>query len=72
MTTSSVFDVTDKESSNNVKGRMGEIDKHVSDGINKLLIADKFDMTSQEELPSDEANELAHSLNLTLRDERHE
>ena len=27
-----VFDVTDEESSNNMKGRMGEIDKHVSDG----------------------------------------
>ena len=38
-----VFDVTDKESSNNVKGRMGEIDKHVSDGINKLLIEHKLE-----------------------------
>ena len=57
-----VLDVTDKESSNNEKGRMGEIDKHVSDGINKLL-------TSQEELSTDEAKELADSLNLTLRDE---
>ena len=64
-----VFDVTDKESSNNVKGRMGEIDKHVSDGINKLLIENKCDLASQEELSTDEAKELADSLNLTLRDE---
>ena len=28
---------------------MGEIDKHVSDGINKLLIENKCDLTSHEE-----------------------
>ena len=34
---------------------MGEIDKHVSDGINKLFIVNKCDLTSQEELSTDEA-----------------
>ena len=63
--------MTDKESINNVKDRMGEIDKHVSDGINKLLI-DKCDLTSQEELSTGEAKKLADSLNLRLRDECHE
>ena len=61
---SSVCDVTDKESSNNVKDRMGEIDKHVSDGVNKLLTEDKCYLTTQEELSKDEANELADSLNV--------
>ena len=64
-----VHDVSDKESSNNVKDRMGEIDKHVSDGINKLLIENECDLTSQEELSADEAKKLADSLNLKLRDE---
>ena len=58
-----VFNVTDKESFNNVKAWMGEIDTHVSDGINKLLIENKSGLTSQEELPTDEAKELADSLN---------
>ena len=40
---------------------MGEIDKHVSDGINKLLTENKCDLTS-EELSTDEAKELANSL----------
>ena len=30
-----VYNVTNKESSNNVKAWMGEIERHVSDGINK-------------------------------------
>ena len=33
-----VFYVTDKESFNDVKEQMGEINKHFSDGINKLLM----------------------------------
>ena len=59
-----VDDVTDKESFNRVKDRMGEIDKHVSDGVNKLLVENQCHLTSQEELSTDEAKELADSLNL--------
>ena len=44
-----VYDVADKESFNDVKDRMGEIDKHVSDGVNKLLVENQCDLTSQEE-----------------------
>ena len=36
-----VYDVTDKESFNNAKAWMGEIDKHVSDSVNKLLIENR-------------------------------
>ena len=43
---------------------MGEIDKHVSDGVNKLPVENRCDLTSQEELSTDEAKELADSLNL--------
>ena len=42
---------------------MGEIDKHVSDGISKLPIEDKCDLTAQEELSTDEVKELPDSLN---------
>ena len=56
-----------KESFNNVKASIGEIDKHVSQSVNKLLIEDKCDLTSQEELPTDEAKELADSLKRAIR-----
>ena len=62
-----VYDVTDKESFNNVKDRMGEIDKHVSDGINKLRIENKCGLISKEKLSTDEAKELADSLKRAIR-----
>ena len=61
-----VHGATDEEPFNNVKG---EIDKQVSDAVNKLLIEDLCDLTSQEELSTDETKEFADSLNLKLRDE---
>ena len=51
-----------------MKGRIGEIDKHVSDGFNKLLVENKCDLTSHEELSTTEVKELADFLNLKLRD----
>ena len=61
-----VYDVMDKESFNIfVKVWMGEIDKHAS-GVNKLLIGNKCDLTSQKELSTDEAKELTDSLNMRL------
>ena len=42
------------------------------DGINKLPTENNGDLTSQEELSTDEAKEIADSLNLKLRDECHE
>ena len=56
-----VCDVTDKEPFTSVKGE-----------IDKLFIENECDLTSQGELSTDEAKELADSLNLTLRDECHE
>ena len=57
-----VYDVTDKESFNNVKDWTGGIDKHVSDGINKILIENECGLTSEEELSTAGANEPADSL----------
>ena len=50
---------------NNVKDRMGEMDKHVSDGINKLLFENKCGLTSQEELSTDERAIRAHGFSET-------
>ena len=42
--TTAVYDVTSKESFNKVKVRLGEINKHVSDGVNRLLVENKLDL----------------------------
>ena len=55
------YDVTSKKSFNKVKVRLGEINKHVSDGINKLPVENKFDLTSQKVQPKDEAKDFSKS-----------
>ena len=62
-----VHNVTDKESFNNVKTWTSEIDKRVSDGVNKLLLENKCDLTSQQELPTGEVKKLADSLRRAIR-----
>merc|ERR1712203_1199392 len=57
-----VYDCTDKESFNNVKHWMQEIDKYAADGVNKLLVGNKCDLSSKKLVSYDEAKELADSL----------
>eukprot|EP00443_Scrippsiella_acuminata_P057614 CAMPEP_0115487096 /NCGR_PEP_ID=MMETSP0271-20121206/60775_1 /TAXON_ID=71861 /ORGANISM="Scrippsiella trochoidea, Strain CCMP3099" /LENGTH=279 /DNA_ID=CAMNT_0002915127 /DNA_START=60 /DNA_END=898 /DNA_ORIENTATION=+ len=57
-----VYDVTDKESFNNVKYWMQEIDKYATGSVNKLMIGNKCDLSSKKVVSYDEAKELADSL----------
>ena len=57
-----VYDVTDRESFNNVKHWMQETAEYVDDGANKLLVGDRFDLSSKKVVSYDEAKELADSL----------
>jgi len=54
-----VYDVTDKESFKHVQHWMEEIDKYAADGVNKLLVGNKCDMSSKKVVSYDEAKELA-------------
>ena len=49
---------------------MGEIDKHVADSVNKILVESERDLTSQEELSAGGAKELADSLRRATRERR--
>mmetsp|Transcript_1534 Transcript_1534/g.2997 ORF Transcript_1534/g.2997 Transcript_1534/m.2997 type:complete len:209 (+) Transcript_1534:77-703(+) len=59
-----VYDVTDKESFNNVKHWVQEIDKYAADGVNKLLVGNKCDLSSKKVVSYDEAKELSDSLGI--------
>ena len=54
-----VYDVTSKESLSNVMTWVGEINKHVSDGVKKLPVENKCDLTYQKTLPTDEAKDFS-------------
>mmetsp|Transcript_11583 Transcript_11583/g.16542 ORF Transcript_11583/g.16542 Transcript_11583/m.16542 type:complete len:119 (-) Transcript_11583:118-474(-) len=57
-------DVTDKESFNNVKHWVQEIDKYAAGGVHKLLVGNKCDLSSKKVVSYDEAKELADSLGI--------
>jgi len=61
-----VYDVTDKESFNNVKHWVQEIEKYAADGVNKLLVGNKCDLSSKKVVSYDEAKELADGLDVQL------
>merc|ERR1712039_336709 len=47
---------------NNVKHWMQEIDKYAADGVNRLMIGNKCDLSSKKVVSYDEAKELSDSL----------
>lgn len=57
-----VYDITDKESFNNVRHWVEEVDKYAAENVHKLLLGNKCDLTSKRAVYYDEANELAESL----------
>merc|ERR1711881_762451 len=61
-----VYDVTDKESFNNVKHWVQEIEKYAAEGVNKLLVGNKCDLSSKKVVSYDEARELADSLGIAF------
>jgi len=49
------YDVTDLESFNNVKQWLNEIDRYASENVNKLLVGNKCDLTSQKVVSTETA-----------------
>ncbi|KAI9025249.1 putative GTP-binding protein ypt1 [Phycomyces nitens] len=61
-----VYDVTDQGSFDNVKQWLREIDRYAAEGVNKLLVGNKNDMTDKKVVSSATAESLAESLGLPL------
>jgi Ras-related protein Rab-1A len=59
-----VYDCTDKETFNNVKQWMGEIDRYACENVNKLLVGNKCDLISEKTVDSNAAKEFADSYDI--------
>ncbi|KAJ1916582.1 Ras- protein Rab-1A [Mycoemilia scoparia] len=61
-----VYDVTDKESFNNVKSWLQEIDKYAAEGVHKYLVGNKSDLQDKRQVTTEEAKEFADSLGISF------
>lgn len=59
-----VYDVTNRESFNNVKNWMGEITRYASENVNRVLIGNKCDIDGKKAVTTEEGKELADSLGI--------
>ncbi|OAL25485.1 hypothetical protein AYO22_04804 [Fonsecaea multimorphosa] len=59
-----VYDVTDMDSFNNVKQWLQEIDRYATEGVNKLLVGNKSDMSDKKVVEYTMAKEFADSLGI--------
>lgn len=56
--------MTDKETFSNVKVWLQEIDRYASEGVNKLLVGNKSDLTGKKTVDYAAAKEFADSLGI--------
>ncbi|KAF9532334.1 GTP-binding protein ypt1 [Crepidotus variabilis] len=59
-----VYDVTDNDTFTNVKQWLQEIDRYASEGVNKLLVGNKSDLTGKKVVEYTVAKEFADQLNI--------
>lgn len=59
-----MYDVTDLDSFNNIKQWLHEIDRYASESVNKLLVGNKNDLTSQRAVSFEQGKEFASSLGI--------
>jgi Ras-related protein Rab-1A len=54
-----VYDITDRDSFDNVKQWLNEIDRYACENVNKLLVGNKSDLDSKRQVDFDEAKAFA-------------
>jgi len=57
-----VYDVTESESFNNIKQWLHEIDRYACEGVNRLLVGNKSDLTTKRQVEFSVAKEFSESL----------
>ncbi|KAF9170045.1 GTP-binding protein of the rab, partial [Mortierella sp. AD010] len=61
-----VYDVTDMDTFSNVKQWLAEIDRYASEGVNKLLVGNKSDLTNKKVVEYTAAKEFADQIGISF------
>ncbi|KAI8068854.1 putative GTP-binding protein ypt1 [Thamnidium elegans] len=61
-----VYDVTDNESFENVKEWLREIERYASEGVNRLLVGNKSDLTDKRQVTLSNSKKWADSVNIPI------
>ena len=61
-----VYDVTDKNTFQNLKQWISEVNRHASSHVNKMLIGNKCDLVNQKEVETEVAREFANELGMNF------
>ena len=61
-----VYDITDKDSYNNVKQWLNEIERYANESVNKLLVGNKADLEEKRMVQTDTAKEYAASSDINF------
>lgn len=61
-----VYDVTDKDSFNNIKTWLKEVDKYSNENVQKLIVGNKTDIIEKRNVDYEEAKQFADSVNIPL------
>jgi len=61
-----VYDVTDADTFSNVKQWLQEIDRYACEGVNKLLVGNKSDLTSKKVVEYNVAKEFADQIGVSM------
>ena len=59
-----VYDITDKQSFKNIDNWLGEVEKHASENVNKLLVGNKCDLESNRQVTYEEGKAYADQLGI--------
>ncbi|CAO3677420.1 unnamed protein product [Umbelopsis vinacea] len=63
-----VYDVTDEKSFDNVRTWFSNIEQHASEGVNRILIGNKCDMTDKKVIPTERGQALAQELGINFKE----
>ena len=55
-----VFDITDRDSFDHIRNWMADIDKFAKEGVLRILVGNKCDLTNNRQVSTEEAKEIAN------------